>query len=174
MWSGKNIVLTGFMGTGKSSVGRRLARKLGLKFVDTDDLITEQAGISIRAIFEEYGEEKFREVERKVVRKVSGETGLVIATGGGVVLNPDNIEDLRRNGIIICLTASPEKIMERTAGKDNRPLLNTEDRGKKVREMLEYRRPFYAKADVSVDTSSMDLQRVTAMILKHIRQTSGK
>lgn len=171
MWSGKNIVLTGFMGTGKSSVGRRLARKLGLRFVDTDDLITDQAGISIREIFEGYGEDKFREVERQVVRRVSDEKGLVIATGGGVVLNRENMEDLRKNGIIICLTASPEKIMERTGGKDSRPLLNAEERENKVREMLEYRRPFYADADISIDTSAMDQQKVTAMILKHIRQT---
>ena len=172
MWSGKNIVLTGFMGTGKSSVGRRLARRLGLKFVDTDDLITDQAGISIRAIFEQYGEQNFREVERQVVGRISGDTGLVIATGGGVVLNRENMEDLRRNGVIICLTASPEKIMERTGGKNNRPLLNTEEREKKVREMLEYRRPFYADADLSIDTTSMDQHAVTEIILNYIKQAA--
>lgn len=172
-FSGKNIVLTGFMGTGKSSVGRRLARRLGLKFVDTDELITKQAGMSVKDIFDQFGEPKFRELERQVVARVSGEKGLVIATGGGVVLDQGNMNNLRRTGIVICLTASPEDILARTGGRNERPLLNTDEREKKVRDLLEYRRPFYARADLTVDTSSLDQREVMEKILKFIKETTG-
>lgn len=171
--SGKNIVLTGFMGTGKSSVGRRLAKKLGLKFVDTDDLITAKARMSVKEIFDQFGEPKFREIERDVVARVSGEKGLVIATGGGVVLDEGNMDNLQRTGIIICLTASPEDILARTGGRNERPLLNTDEREKKVRDMLEHRRAFYARADLSIDTSSLNQREVIEKILEYLNETTG-
>lgn len=164
-----NIVLTGFMGTGKSSVGRRLASRLGYRFVDTDTLIVDKAGLPIKEIFEQSGEPRFRELEREAIGNISRESGLVIATGGGVVLDDINMSNLRNNGVIVCLTATPEIIMERTEGRTDRPLLNTSEREQRVRELLEFRRQFYEKADLTVDTSSMRVDEVIKVILDFVK-----
>lgn len=165
----RNIVLTGFMGTGKSSVGRRLASRLGYRFVDTDTLIVEKAGLPIKEIFEQSGEPRFRELEREAIENISRESGLVIATGGGVVLDDINMSNLRNNGVIVCLTATPEVIMERTQGRNDRPLLNTSEREQRVLELLEFRRPFYERSDLTVDTSSMRVDEVIKVILDFVK-----
>ncbi len=147
------IVLTGFMGTGKTSVGRELSRRLGYTFIDTDVLIEEREGMPIPLIFKEKGEEYFRSVERAVVEEVSGMVDVVIATGGGVIKNSRNVDDLSRRGIIIWLKADPEIILKRVMTEGGkRPLLNVEEPLKEIMKLLSDREKFYQRADTAVDT----------------------
>ena len=166
----KNIVLTGFMGAGKNVIGKKLAQELGLKFVNTDDIIEKKEGITISEIFEKFGEKHFRKLEKKVVKKVAQGKDQVISTGGGVVLDQENISNLRKNGVIICLWASPEMIRERTEKEIHRPLLERVNREKRIKELLDSRKPFYEKsADYIVDTSHLSVKEVVEKILKYLR-----
>jgi shikimate kinase len=164
-----NIVLMGFMGTGKTSVGKKLAAALNLRFVDMDHLIEERAGKSITRLFAEEGEPHFRELERALVVELSAQNGLVIACGGGVVLNPDNIRDYERTGLVVCLTATPELIFERTARATHRPLLEQQDRRQRIADLLEKRRPLYASIPHQVDTASRTPDEVADMIQQWYR-----
>jgi len=166
-----NIALIGFMGTGKTSVGRALAAKSNKEFIRTDDLIVEVAGKSIPEIFEQNGESRFRELEIDVVRKVSDRKGVVIDCGGGVVLNRINIDNLKRNSRIILLTASPQVILERTSKDgEKRPLLNTPDRLERIRQLLSFREPLYKKsADFEIDTSNLNVDQVVDKILEFLK-----
>lgn len=157
------------MGTGKTFTGRSLAKRLGTKFIDTDTLIEKEAGILISEIFEKLGEPHFRGLEREMVRRVSEEDGAVIAVGGGAIVNPENLADLRRNGVIICLSASPEVILSRVERNSDRPLLQVEDKIGKIGELLEKRRPYYEKADFTVDTDGKTPDQVADEILKIVR-----
>jgi dihydroorotase len=161
----KNIVLMGFMGTGKSTVGRALARQLGLQFLDMDTLIEERAGKPISRIFAEDGEPHFRAMERALSQELAQRRGLVIACGGGVVLNPDNIRDYGRTGLVVCLTATPEVIFKRTAKDRNRPLLEEEDRMRRILELLEKRKTLYASISHQVDTTALPADAVAAAIV---------
>lgn len=145
----KNIVLTGFMGTGKTTVGVLLAKKLGRRFIDTDNLIEEQENRRIIDIFAQDGEEYFRRVEKKVVETASAATNCVIATGGGVVLDAENRKALRQNGVIVNLCAPVDVILERTAN-GGRPLLDNQTKAQ-VEARLKEREPYYADNDFSVD-----------------------
>ena len=149
---GKNVVLVGFMGTGKSRVGRILAKKMGRRFVDLDGEIVRERGMSINEIFERYGEDYFRELESEAVKGVSSMEDLVISTGGGVLVRPENVERLKKNGVLICLTASAREILRRVGGRTDRPLLNVDDKIGTIEKKLEERRRFYDLADLSVDT----------------------
>ena len=119
-----NVILTGFMGTGKTTLGKLLATELGRPFVDIDKKIEDETKLSIPKIFERYGEEHFRELERLAVKELSEKRGLVIATGGGTVKDAENVRLLKSSGIIVCLTCSPEEIFLRTARRGERPLLD--------------------------------------------------
>lgn len=164
----KNIVLLGFMGTGKTAVGKILAQKLSLKFVDFDNLIEEEMGMSISDIFFNFGEPYFRDLEKEMVRRISFKKNLVIATGGGVVLDDENMENLRRHGILITLMASVEEIYRRISKTNNRPLLDVPYPEKTIKEMLELRRPRYELADFIVNTSGRSVEDVAEEIVKHI------
>lgn len=146
-----NIVLTGFMASGKSKISKAIAAMSDFKLVDTDDMITEEAGMSINDIFSKYGEEYFRELEYKVICKAAELDGYVIATGGGVPLNKANIDALRKNGVIVNLAPSFETIKERLEDAiDTRPLLqnqNLDDIEKRFNE----RKPYYANCDYAVE-----------------------
>lgn len=157
------------MGTGKSYTGRVLARKLGTRFIDTDTLIEKEAGMSIREIFEKFGEPHFRGLERELIKKVSAENGVVIAVGGGAIVNQDNLADLKRHGVIINLTASPEAILSRIDKNSDRPLLQVEDKIVKIRELLEARAPYYQRADITIDTDSKKTEQVADEILEVVR-----
>jgi len=161
----KNIVLVGFMATGKSTVGRELARQLSLEVVDTDDLIEEKAEKTISEIFSEDGEEALRDLESEIAQNVSNLTGHDIITGGGIVLREENIQALKTAGPVFCLTASPEAILQRTEGTSHRPLLQTQDPLSRIRELLRAREPFYSKADHVIDTSSLTVPEVVEGIM---------
>lgn len=159
-----NIVLIGFMGTGKTSVGRRLAAQLRMRYVDTDDIIERDSGRRISEIFEQDGEAAFRELESEAVRKVSKLYNYVISTGGGVVLKEANMVELKRNGIVFCLNATAEEIYQRVRHQSHRPLLQTPDPLTKIKSMLEERHSYYIKADYMVETTGRSFGEVMAYI----------
>jgi shikimate kinase len=142
-----NIVLTGFMGTGKTTVGRLLARELGYDFIDTDDLIEARAGKGIPEIFGEMGEAAFREMEAAVARELAGRQGLVVSTGGRLMLDAENEAVLGRTGRVFCLVATPEEIFERVSRDAGtpRPLLSAPDPMERIAELLGQRRDGYAR-----------------------------
>lgn len=148
------------MGTGKSTVGKKIADRLGWPFVDTDLLIAEEAEMTIPTIFAERGESYFRALERAVLVRVCHETGNVIATGGGAMTNAENLRVLKENGTVICLTAQPEVILSRVQGNTDRPLLQGEDPLTKITTLLSARAEAYAKADFTFDTSSCTVDEV--------------
>jgi len=161
-----NIVLMGFMGTGKSTVGRNLARRLGMEFLDMDTIIEQRAGKPIPRIFAEDGEPHFRAMERALAQELSQRKGLVIACGGGVVLNPANIRDYSETGLVVCLNATPEVIFKRTAKDRNRPLLEEQDRMKRILELLEKRKTMYAAIPHQVDTTTPTADHVAEIIMQ--------
>ena len=160
----KNIVLAGFMGTGKTGVGRKLADRLGRTFLDMDDVIVERQGKPIPRIFAEDGEPFFRALERDLVRELSARQGLVIGTGGGIVLNPENVADFSRTGLVVCLSATPQTILKRVEGDTNRPLLSGGDPMKKILDLLAKRQALYDAIPHQIDTSNLSLDEVVARI----------
>ena len=157
------------MGTGKTAVGKALSKRLKLKFLDLDSLIEEKEGLKITDIFSQKGEPYFRNAEKGIVKEISQRSGLVVGCGGGVVLDKDNLDNLKKTGKVICLTASPQVILKRTQGRKQRPLLNVEDPESKIEELLNLRAPLYAKADYQIDTSDLKIEEVIEEILKFIQ-----
>ena len=167
-----SIALIGFMGAGKTVVGEALAKKLNKKFVELDSLIERRAGKSIPEIFEQDGEVAFRELEIEVTKEVSRNKNLVIACGGGLVLNKINIDRLRKESIIVYLTASPGVLLKRVLGDEGeRPLLSVPDKTSEIRELLRFRKPFYERAaDIKIDTSKLDIDAVAEQIIKRLKE----
>ena len=161
----KNLVLLGFMGTGKSALGRRVAELSGRPFRDMDAELERRAGRSIRQIFEEEGEDAFRRMEAQLAQEWGRSGGAVIACGGGVVLREENLRALGANGVLVCLTARPEVVLARTSRSKKRPLLAGENPEQKIRDLLAARAPLYAKIPVRVDTSDADLDTLADRIL---------
>ncbi|MCX7724034.1 MAG: shikimate kinase [Thermodesulfovibrio sp.] len=162
----KNVILTGFMGTGKTSVGKIISKKLKFDFVDMDELIEKTTGMKISEIFERFGEPRFRDIESEIVRLVTVKNKQVISTGGGVVLREENIINLKNSGVIFCLRASEKTIFERLKHCKNRPLLKVENPNDRIKELLEQRKPFYEKADFIIDTEGLTLEEVADKIIK--------
>ena len=160
-----NVALLGFMGVGKTTVGRLLATRLEYTFVDSDTEAEKEAGMRIGKVFASLGEPAFRALERGVVQRLSAEDEQVIALGGGAVLDPLNIERLRRSSMMVLLTASPEEISLRTRLDTTRPLLEGEDRLDRIRRLLDERRERYlAVADMVLDTNGVSPIRVAEAI----------
>lgn len=160
-----NVVLFGFMGVGKTTVGKLLAPRLGYRFVDSDSEAEREAGMKVSEVFAQRGEPAFRALERGVIKRLSRGDGQVIALGGGAVLDPRNVEELRRRGRMILLTASPEEISIRTRRDNGRPLLAGEDKLARIRGLLDERRERYlAAADMVVDTNGVPPIRVAEAI----------
>lgn len=160
-----NVVLVGFMGTGKSAVGRLLARRLRRRFFDTDAWIVREAGIPIPEIFHDYGEQAFRDLETEAARAASGLRERVVSTGGGILGRDENLELLRKGGVLICLQARPEVILARTAPWESRPMLRTAANPRlAVEQLLAERAPRYALADWSLDTSDVSLEAAVEQI----------
>jgi shikimate kinase len=164
----KNIVLVGFMGTGKTAVAKKLAAELGMKYVSIDAIVETRERRAIKDIFDKDGEAYFRRIEKEVVLEISGRPGQVIDPGGGVVLDEENIKNLKKNGVVVCLWAEPEIIRQRTARSARRPLLNVKDPMGRIKELLEYRRPFYMKADIHIETDGVSVSRVVEKIKKAV------
>lgn len=163
------VILTGFMGTGKSTVGKLLAARLGLPFIDTDEEIERSAGRAIREIFKDDGEAHFRELERRMIA-AAVEKDAVVATGGGAIVDTENYERMHAAGPIICLTAAADVILRRTAANRDRPLLHGDDSGLRIRQLLGERAAAYARADHSVDTSRGAADAVVDEIVTFLRQ----
>jgi shikimate kinase len=163
----QNIFLVGPMGAGKSTVGRQLAAALSFEFQDSDQEIQRRTGVDIPTIFEYEGEEGFRRRERQVIDELSRQDGVVLATGGGAVLRPDNRQDLTSRGLVIYLQCSPEQQHARTSRGRNRPLLHTEDPLARLRSLMDERDPLYRQvADIVVSTE----RRGTSSVVKEIRR----
>jgi shikimate kinase len=166
---GDAIVLIGFMGAGKSSVGRTLARMTGLPRFDTDEMIGARFGLSVAEIFETHGEEKFREAETEALRGLTANPAAIVVTGGGIVLRPENRRLLRELGTVIHLSADEETLFARIARRSTRPLLQTENPRATVTELLRNRLPIYREvADLEVDTTLLSHDEVAQRILKSV------
>jgi len=167
-----NIALIGFMGVGKTAVGKALAKKLNRKFAELDLLIEQKAGKSIPEIFQQDGESAFRELEIEVTKEIAREKYLVIACGGGVVLNKINIDRLREESRIVYLTASPGVILKRISGEGGeRPLLKGDNPSSTIQGLLRFRKPFYERAaDITINTSRLDINAVAEQIIEKLRE----
>jgi shikimate kinase len=165
----KNIILTGFMGTGKTEVGKELSRLLNMKLIDVDTEIEKSKNMTINEIFKQFGESRFREIETEMIRKLSEDKNCVISTGGGAVLKQENMDALRENGIVINLMATPETILKRTSNSDDRPLLQVENPLDRIKELLNFRRPFYEKADLMIDTEGKTPLQIAEEIIEKVK-----
>ncbi|MFC2001355.1 shikimate kinase [Chloroflexota bacterium] len=167
-----SIALIGFMGTGKTAVGKVLAVKLVKEFVELDSLIEQEAGKTIPEIFQQNGEVGFRELEIEVTRQVSSRKKAVIACGGGIILNKINIDRLRKECIIVYLTASPGVILNRTSDDaTERPLLKVADKISNIKELLRFRKLFYERAaDITINTSKLDIDSVAERIIEGVKE----
>lgn len=157
-----NIILTGFMGTGKTAVGKRLAKRLGWKFVDVDALIEAKAGMPIARIFSERGEPVFRRLERRLISQVMHDDHQVVATGGGAVLDPESRSRMRSRGLVVCLTAKPQTILARVGHRlAVRPMLaGAANPLARIRALLSQRARAYVQADLTLDTSGLTVDEV--------------
>ena len=160
----RNIILVGFMGTGKSVVGELLAKKTNMDFVELDEMIETREKMSIKDIFEKKGEPYFRLVEKEIVKEASARNNIVISAGGGAVIDEENFKNLKNSGIVICLQARPETILKRTKNLKTRPLLNVPDPKKKIEELLAKRAPYYEKADHHIDTDNLTIEQIAEKI----------
>ncbi|MDO8886510.1 shikimate kinase [Candidatus Oleimmundimicrobium sp.] len=167
----KNIVLIGFMGSGKTTIGKLLADKLGVSLIDTDKLIEKKFGKQIKDIFKDEGEDAFRLVESEVINEVSSVGNKVIACGGGVILNHKNVQALKKNGLLIYLKASAPILFERIREEGSRPLLNVPNPKDKVSELLKARESLYENvADIVIDTSDMNVDKVVKEIQEKLNE----
>ncbi len=171
---GKNVVLIGFMGTGKSSVGKLLAKYLKREALDLDHLIEAQEKKKIASIFSEKGEAYFRLIEKKIVQKACQNMNSVIITGGGVVLDEENWADLKAAGLVIALDASPRSIFNRVRHSSHRPLLKKEGLYEEIVKLLKQRKPYYKRADIIFHTDGKTPAQVASLLLKKIVDKMGK
>ena len=167
---GPNVVLIGFMGTGKTSVGERVAASLGFRFADTDSLIETTVGMPIPDIFARDGEDGFRKLESAVLSELIGEQQLVISTGGGIVTVPENIPLLHKLGYVILLTAGEDVIFKRISANQNRPLLHTENPRETIRKLLAARTGLYREAaNLEIDTTDLNEEEIAFGICETAR-----
>ena len=169
-----NIVLFGFMGTGKTAVAQALARRLGLSWTDMDRAIEERAGMSITRIFEKHGESHFRSLERSLVEDLVKEKDKVISTGGGVVTQSDNVKDLMSWGLCICLNSTLQAIYDRTKHRHDRPLLKGDDPMKKIRDLLREREGVYRQIPIQIDTTDKSVYDVVEKILEILNRSPAE
>lgn len=166
----KNIVLIGFMGSGKTSIGKRLSIRLKREFIDMDDFIEKKEGMTINEIFATKGEAYFRELEAEICRRYSQPKGKIIATGGGVIKNPENIKNLKTGGIIYYLKSSAEKIADNLKNDNSRPLLNVKDKKAKIKELMAEREATYLQcADRILDVTDTNPDDSCNKILEEMK-----
>src|SRR5215470_15944739 len=160
------------MAVGKSAVGRTLARRLRRRFVDLDRAIEKATGLPVRQIFDQKGEPGFRRLEKETLVRVLSEEGQVIATGGGVVMDEENLELLRRKTLLICLTASTDALLKRAGNGAKRPLLKGTNRRERIQELLQQREKKYSLAHSSVDTTDLTIDQVVDKIIELLKVES--
>jgi shikimate kinase len=170
----KNLVLVGFMGAGKTTIGKWVAERLGMSFVDMDQLIEQRHGQSVSHMFKAKGEPFFRQLERSLARELSSKDGQVIATGGGIVLNPENMQDFSRTGVVVCLWAEPRVVYERTKRAGHRPLMEGDNRMGRIKKLLREREPLYKAIPDLIDTSNMGLEQVVDEVIRRYRKSAGR
>jgi shikimate kinase len=163
-----NIVLTGFMGTGKTAVGRHLANELHVPFIDVDMAIAKRAGKSIQQIFSAQGEAAFREIETAILTEVSGQDKTVIATGGGALISPKNREILQKKGILVCLTAKMGTLLERLKDDPTRPLLSGENLENKISRLMKERQDIYSLCRIQIDTDGKTIAQTAREIIEKV------
>ena len=156
----RNLYLVGFMGSGKSAVGRSVASELGMRFIDSDVAIEAETGLSVSAIFDQFGEAHFRELEQSFIERGHPDCGCVVACGGGLITQEGMADQLRDRGVVICLFASVDTILQRTRANAKRPLLNVANPRAQIEKLLEERRPFYQQAGIAVSTDGRSLPEV--------------
>jgi shikimate kinase len=166
----KNIVIIGFMATGKSTIGRRLALRLDRVFIDTDKEIEAVTGRTVAQIFAKDGIKRFRSEENLLAKRLALREGLVIATGGGMVLNPENMRLLKENGVLIALTASTDVICERVKNKKTRPLLHGGGLSERIKRLLQEREAVYGTADFTIDTGSRSIFETVEQITAYLAE----
>ena len=165
-----NIILIGFMGSGKSAIGHQLAKELGLNYLDADELIEKTEKISINRIFAEKGEPYFRDLETEVIKNLEDYDDFVISTGGGMVLRPENVKMLKGIGPLVLLWADPDSVYQRVKSETHRPLLNVPDPVAEIKKILDYRTPIYNKvADLKVDTSKLNVEEAVSKIIQWLK-----
>ena len=160
----RNIILIGFMGSGKTTIAFELSRRLNMKYVSTDDMIEKSQKRTINEIFTKKGEDYFRDIEALVVRDACFMENVIIDLGGGAVMRDENWDNIKASGVVICLAADENIIMERTKKYKHRPLLNVEDPKQKIRNLMAKRAPFYAKADHCIDTGKLTVKQAVEKI----------
>ena len=165
-----NLYLVGFMGTGKSTIGRSVAQKLGFQLLDSDHEIERVTGKTIPQIFETEGEPAFRIMERSFIETGHPQDGCVIACGGGLVVQPGMLDLLKLRGVVVCLHASLETVLKRTQGNRNRPLLNVDDPMARIRALYEVREPVYRRSGTLVLTDGRPLQDIVNHVLRIYRR----
>lgn len=161
----KNIALTGFMGTGKTTVGKLLAKRLGYKFIDLDHKIEKETNMTINDIFSTLGESSFRDLETAAIKKLVDRSMIVLATGGGVVIREENIAMLKCFGLVVCLWASPDTIYARTKTNRQRPLLRVDNPVERIKSLLAERNQNYQKADISIKTDDKSPLQIVEEII---------
>ncbi|HTT97266.1 MAG TPA: shikimate kinase [Rhizomicrobium sp.] len=166
----RTVALVGMMGAGKSSVGRRLATRLGVAFKDADSEIELAAGCAVSEIFERYGEPAFRDGERKVIARLLGEVPHVMATGGGAFIDPNTRARLKESALTVWIKAPVDVLMARVKRRDNRPLLRTADPRGTLERLLNERAPIYAEADVIVESDDSPHSNIVDQILSALKQ----
>ena len=172
----RNLVLVGFMGTGKSTVGRATARVLGRPFADSDAETEARAGGTVAELFARLGEEAFRAQERAVVADLAGRRGWVLATGGGALADPGSLEALRDHGVLLALSARPEVILRRVGGAEagsRRPLLAGADTLGRITSLLAEREPLYGQADLHLDTSGWGRGAAVEAVLRVVAERAA-
>jgi len=169
-----NIALIGFMGTGKTSVGRLVAEHLHFDYLDTDEMIQARTGRTITEIFKTDGEPAFRALEKQMVVELAGRARTVISTGGGLPTNAENLAALKIHSLVVCLWASPEKIWDRVKNQSHRPLLHDPDPQKKIRDLLAARECFYKQADVLLNTDLRNVREVAQQVVHQFRTATRR
>jgi shikimate kinase len=169
----RNLALIGFMGTGKSSVGRTVADSLHFTFLDTDHVIEARAGKSIKDIFAQDGEPAFRDWEARIVEELTHRSKTVISTGGGLPTQEANLNSLKSHALVVCLWAAPEAIYERVRDHSHRPLLNDADPLARIRDLLAVREAYYRRADVLVNTEMRSIREVAMQVLHHFQMAQA-
>jgi shikimate kinase len=170
----KNIILVGFMGSGKTTIAIELSHRLKMRYVSTDDMVEKKEKATINELFTRKGEEYFRSVETDCLKEALMMDNVVIDAGGGAVLKDENWANMKERGVTICLNADEETIMARTKKYKHRPLLNVDDPKQKIRSLLAKRAHLYAKADHCVDTGDLTVKQVVEKIVKVVAEVNDK